>query len=173
MSLIKWTETPFEAMERMFQTSIDDIDTRLNRRFGVANDVYVPNLDIAEDKENFYIIAELPGLTENDVKVTVDNNVLTISGKKERNAEKKEQNYHRVERSFGSFARSLTLPKNVAAKAVVGTFKHGLLEITMPKLVTEKPGAREIPLNIARPAMKDGHDILKNGKKTEDMRVHA
>lgn len=176
MALIKWTESPFEAMDRMFVTTFDDLENRFSRRFGIASDVYVPSLDIAEDTDNFYIFAELPGLRESDVKVTADNDMLTISGKKERTEEKSERNYHRVERSFGQFVRSLSLPKNVKANAVRGTFKDGLLELTLPKIAAEKQDTREIPLNAMSPrengdhrtdesAAKDDHSHARNGSR--------
>lgn len=159
MALIKWSDSPFEAMERLFYNTIDDLDTRLSKRFG-TNGGFVPSLDISEDKENFYIIAELPGMKDNDVKVTLDEDVLTITGKKEKREEKTERHYHRLERSYGEFVRSLSLPANVKATAVVGTFKDGLLELTLPKIVTETPAAREIPLNSAKQMMQNGHKVV-------------
>jgi HSP20 family protein len=159
MSLIKWSESPFDAMERLFYNTIDDLDTRLTKHLGV-NPSFTPNLDISEDAENFYIIAELPGMKDEDVKVTVDEDVLTISGKKENRNEKKEQNYHKVERNFGSFVRSLSLPANVKATAVVGSFKDGLLELTLPKIVTKTAAPREIPLNSAKQVTQNGHKVV-------------
>src|ERR1019366_2684210 len=151
MDIIKWIETPFDRLERVFPDTMNSnlrlpASPTMLRRFSNVDDLYVPSLDICEDKENFYVIAELPGLEEKDVKVTVDDNVLTISGQKERKEEKKDRNYHRIERSFGEFTRSLSLPKHVKAGAINGTFKDGLLEITLPKTVAEVPAAREIML---------------------------
>jgi HSP20 family protein len=168
MDLIKWTETPFDRLERVFLDTMNS-NLRPARHISKIEDVYIPNLDISEDKENFYVIAELPGLAENNVKVTVDDNVLTISGQKEQKEEKKDRNYHRVERSFGEFTRSLSLPKNVIAGAINGTFKDGLLEITMPKTVAVVPAAREITLNSASTAsatmpMKPNGQLKSNGK---------
>lgn len=115
------------------------------------------------------MIAELPGLTEQDVKVTVDDNTLTISGLKERKEEKKDRNYHRIERSFGEFTRSLSLPKHVNASAINATFKNGLLEITLPKTIAEVPAAREIKLNAASTGsatipLKPNGQLKSNGK---------
>ncbi|SRR5579883_2942748 len=148
MALLNWLERPFSFADRFFLDTLADIDSRIERRLSRVSDMYTPNIDISEDKDNFYILAELPGLTENDVKVTVENDVLTISGQKERKEEKKERNYHRVERSFGEFIRSLSLPTNVNAKSILGTFKDGLLELTLPKIVQHTPASREIPLNV-------------------------
>jgi len=167
MALINWFESPFTSAERLLLGTMDDLDRRITKRFGTA-DAYVPNVDISEDKDNFYLIAELPGMTEKNVKVTVDNDTLTITGQKERNEEKRGRNYHRIERSFGEFVRSLSLPTNVKAKAISGSFKDGLLELTMPKIVSEVPASREIPLNTTsvngNPSTKsNGH--LKSEEK--------
>jgi len=175
MDLIKWIETPFDRLEHTF---LDTMNSNLRvpasptmlRRFSNMEDLYVPNLDISEDKENFYVIAELPGLEEKDVKVTVNDNVLTISGQKERKEAKKDRNYHRVERSFGEFTRSMSLPKNVKASMINGAFKDGLLEITLPKTMTEAPAAREITLNAASSAStaKPNGQLKSNGKSIVD-----
>ena len=157
MSLLPWNGSPFEKMERVFFDTLDDLDTRLSRRFG--NGSYTPNLDISEDADNFYILAELPGIDAKNVKVTADDDILTISGRKERKEEKKERNYHRVERSFGEFVRSLSLPVNVKAKSISGTFKDGLLELTLPKVVAQKPSVREIPLTPATEVAQNGHAV--------------
>ncbi len=167
MDLIKWVETPFDRIERAFLDTMNS-NFRFPRRFSSMDDLFVPSLDISEDKENFYMIAELSGLAEKDVKVTVNDNVLTISGQKERKDEKKDRNYHRIERSFGEFTRSMSLPKNVKANMIIGTFKDGLLEITLPKIAQETPATREIPLNAASTgsttiSMKPNGQLKTNG----------
>jgi HSP20 family protein len=134
----------------------DDLDTRLSRSLGTNTASFVPNLDISEDKENFYIIGELPGLDEKDVKVTLNDDILTITGEKERKEEMKDRDYHRIERSFGTFTRSLSLPANVKANAVSATFRNGLLELTLPKMVTDKATVREIPLNATKQVPSNG-----------------
>src|SRR6476469_9336814 len=108
MSLIKWPGSSFETLERSFMNMFDDLDTRLSRSLGTNTPSFVPSLDISEDKENFYIISELPGLDEKDIKVTLNDDILTITGEKERKEEMKDLDYHRIERSFGTFTRSLS-----------------------------------------------------------------
>ena len=147
---IKWGANPFSTLEQLFQSSFDDFETSLTKRLGLPRSLYSPNLDISEDDANFYIFAELPGLAEQDVEVTVREGVLTISGKKERTEEKKNQRYHRVERAFGEFARSLSLPDNVKENDIKAGFKNGLLELTLPKSRVPDSQMRTIPLNAER-----------------------
>jgi HSP20 family protein len=98
-----------------------------------------PALDVAETEHAFTVTAELPGLAKEDVSITVENGVLTISGEKKFEEEKKDKAYHRIERAFGSFARSLTLPKEVEAEKAEATFKDGVLTIELPKVEHAKP----------------------------------
>jgi len=101
-----------------------------------------PSVDVFEDKENLVIEAELPGVKKEDFDVSVENNVLTLRG--ERRFEKKDEgdNYHRVERSYGSFTRSFTLPQNVSGEGAQADFEDGVLRITLPK--REETKARKI-----------------------------
>jgi len=154
MSIINWLNSPLESvvpfqrsLDRFFLDTLADIDSRITKRLDRAEDLYTPNIDISEDADNFYILAELPGLTEADLKITVDNDVLTIQGKKSRKEEKRERNYHRIERSFGEFIRSMSLPTNVKSEDIRAHFEGGLLELTLPKLTAKAPSAREIPLH--------------------------
>src|SRR5689334_18914463 len=89
MALINWLNSPLDVVtpfprnvDRFFFDALADIDSRITKKLDRASDVYTPNLDISEDADNFYILAELPGLTQDDVKVTIDNDILTIQGRK-------------------------------------------------------------------------------------------
>ena len=110
---------------------------------------FTPKIDVSEDDKNIYIHADLPGMESNDVKVTMsEDGVLTIRGekKKEVKEEDKSKNYLRIERNYGSFTRSFTLPENVKTDAVDGTFEKGVLTLTLPKVELEKSKETEIPL---------------------------
>jgi HSP20 family protein len=106
------------------------------------NGAWSPRVDIFEDKDHLVLEAELPGMSRNDFDLSIENNVITLSG--ERKFEKKttEGNYHRVERSYGSFTRSFTLPQTVTADGAKAEFLNGVLHVTLPK--REETKARKI-----------------------------
>ncbi len=103
-----------------------------------------PSVDISENKENLVLEAELPGMNRDDFELSIENNVITLKG--ERKFEKKtdDENYHRVERSYGSFVRSFTLPPTVTAAGANAEFKNGVLRVTLPK--REETKARKIEI---------------------------
>jgi HSP20 family protein len=109
---------------------------------GVASASWLPSVDVFEDKESLKIVAELPGLKPEDVKITLENSTLTLRGEKKQVAEEKTERVHRYERSYGSFERSFSLPNTVDADKVAASFENGVLTITLPKAEKAKP--REI-----------------------------
>ena len=109
---------------------------------GVATSAWLPSVDVFEDKESLKIVAELPGLKPEDVKITLENSTLTLRGEKKQIAEEKTERVHRYERSYGSFERSFSLPNTVDADKVAASFENGVLTITLPKAEKAKP--REI-----------------------------
>lgn len=113
----------------------------------ILRGAWSPNIDIYENKEQLVLQAELPGMKTEEVDVSIENNVITISG--ERKFEKKEEtdNYHRIERAFGSFSRSFTLPQTVTAEGATADFREGILTIALPK--REETKARKIEVKIA------------------------
>ena len=113
---------------------------------------WFPKVDIFENKDNLVLEAELPGMTRDDFDLSFENNVLTLKG--ERKFEKKtdEGNYHRVERSYGTFARSFTLPQTVTAEGAKAEFENGVLHVTLPK--REEVKARKIEITGAGSSAK-------------------
>jgi HSP20 family protein len=109
---------------------------------GVSTSAWLPSVDVFEDKESLKIVAELPGLKPEDVKITLENSTLTLRGEKKQVAEEKTERVHRYERSYGSFERSFSLPNTVDADKVAASFENGVLTITLPKAEKAKP--REI-----------------------------
>ena len=105
---------------------------------------WMPTVDISETENNFEIRAELPGVAEGDVNVSVTDNRLTVKGEKRQDAETEGKNYHRVERRYGSFQRSFTLPRNVETSNIKAGFADGVLTLTIPKAEEAKP--TEIPV---------------------------
>jgi HSP20 family protein len=105
---------------------------------------WIPPMDLAETDEEFVLRADLPGLDKDDLEIEVKDRVLTISGEREAEHEDRSKGFHRVERSFGRFSRSLTLPEGVDAGAVTAEFDKGVLEVRIPKPEERKPRRVEI-----------------------------
>ena len=111
---------------------------------GVALSTWTPAVDIFEDESSFVIKLELPEVNRDDVKVSLNENTLSISGERKVENETKRENYHRVERSYGQFYRSFTLPPNVNTEAIGAQFKDGVLRLTLPKREEAKPKQIEV-----------------------------
>ena len=109
---------------------------------GALTSSWIPVCDVFEDKDAVKIVAEVPGVRPEDVKLSLENNLLTIRGEKRQQAEEKTERVHRYERSYGSFERSFSLPNTVDAEKVAASFENGILTITLPKAERAKP--REI-----------------------------
>ena len=145
MTLVRWD--PFLELE--------DISERLNRVFSrpslrnsgkenltVAD--WMPTVDISETEGEYLIKAELPEVRKEDVKVTVENGVLTLQGERRQEKEEKGKRFHRVERSYGSFVRSFTLPESVDESSVKAEYKDGVLNLHLPKSEKVKPKAIDV-----------------------------
>ncbi len=105
-----------------------------------------PAVDIIENNDTYILKAEIPGMNKDDVKITLENNLLTIRGEKKNEVEKKDGNYHRVERSCGSFERSFTIPGTIKANDIDAQYKDGVLTLTLPKAEDAKP--KRIEVNV-------------------------
>jgi HSP20 family protein len=121
---------------------------RINRAFGNYGrgerqeenlGAWVPPVDIAEEKDRILITAELPGFQEDQISIQTENGMLTLTGERKFEKESGERNYHRVERSYGQFVRSFSLPNNVDREKIHATFSNGLLQIELPKREDAKP----------------------------------
>ncbi|UCB52177.1 MAG: Hsp20/alpha crystallin family protein [Candidatus Zixiibacteriota bacterium] len=147
MAITRWR--PFrdvvsvqDEMNRLF----DDIFGHGPARVQWTDGVWNPSVDVSEDKDNVVVRAEMPGLNKDDVKISVQDNVLTLKGEKKQEKEEKESDYHRIERSYGSFCRSFQLPTAVEADKIKASYRDGVLNITLPKTEEVKP--KEIPISI-------------------------
>ena len=107
---------------------------------------WTPAVDVYEDENAFLIKIDLPEITRDDVKVSLNENTLSISGERRVENEQKKENYHRVERRYGQFYRSFTLPPNVDTGAIDAKFKDGVLRLTLPKKEETKP--KQIEVNV-------------------------
>ena len=149
MALIRWD--PFREMsalqERMNRLFSDVRAQAPVRGEEIVQGAWIPAVDIFETNEAIVLKAELPGITAQDVSVEVKDNTLTLKGEKKFEKEVKEENYHRVERSYGSFQRAFTLPGTIHQEKVTAKFKDGILEITLPKVEEAKP--KQIKVDIS------------------------
>lgn len=143
MALIKWE--PLREIEDMFDRYTRAMNWPSNRDQELTRTGdWSPRVDISETENEFVIKAEIPEVKKDDVKVSVDNGVLTIQGERKQEKEEKGKKFHRVERYQGSFVRSFTLPDNVDETKVKATFKDGMLNLQIPKTAETKPKAIEV-----------------------------
>jgi HSP20 family protein len=133
------------------------LQNEMNRLFGTVFDTpqqgnggtlrrWMPAMDLIETGDHFVLRADLPGMSEEDVNIEVEERVLTISGERKAEHTENKEGYHRVERAFGTFSRSLTLPEGVDAEAVSASFDRGVLEVHIPKPEERKP--RKISIGV-------------------------
>jgi HSP20 family protein len=114
---------------------------------GQSTTTWAPPVDVAEDNEKIHVKVEVPGMDEKDLKINYEDGLLTISG--ERQFEKKDdRNYHRIERTCGTFIRSFNLPRSVEASKIVANYRNGVLEIEIPKKEEAKP--KQIQINVGQ-----------------------
>ena len=126
---------------------------------------WVPPMDLVEADDHFVLKADLPGLTEGDVNIEVQDGTLTISGERHAEHEQRERGWYRIERAFGSFNRSLTLPERVDASAISAEFKDGVLEVRIPKPEARKP--RRIAISGAAKGNGNGKPAAVEGSASE------
>jgi len=126
-------------MDRLFNQMLNHAWSPIAASEEVTNRGFLPAVDIRETPEFLTISAELPGLTKENVQITLENQVLTISGERNFENETKDETCHRIERSYGSFSRSFTLPANLKTDKVDAKFANGVLTIQLPKTEETKP----------------------------------
>ena len=146
-SITTWN--PFREMEDMQERILRAMNRASVRPSGdgrqpVASAAWAPSVDISEDANEYLIKAELPEVTKEEVKVTVENGVLTVSGERKLEREEADRKYHRIERSYGSFLRSFALPEDADPDRVTAEFRDGLLQIRLPKSEVAKPKQIEV-----------------------------
>jgi HSP20 family protein len=117
---------------------------------------FMPPVDVYEDEHNITVQAELPGINEKDVDVRLENNVLTLSGERRMENEQKQENFHRVERSYGRFTRSFVLPSSADPERIHAQFENGVLKVTIAKREEAKPKQIKIGVGRATEAPKAG-----------------
>jgi HSP20 family protein len=134
-----------------------DVDRLFDAFFGADREQgrrWVPPVDLVEAEDHFVLKADLPGLVEDDVNVEVQDGTLTISGERHAEHESQERGWYRIERAFGSFNRSLTLPDGVDTDAISARFENGVLEVRIPKPEERKPRRVEISGGNGKPTLE-------------------
>ncbi|MEJ5300018.1 MAG: Hsp20/alpha crystallin family protein [Thermodesulforhabdaceae bacterium] len=127
----------WDAIDRWFE------DLKLPEFFEKEHFI-VPAFDVSETEEHIIVKADLPGVDVKDLDISIVGNVLTVKGEKKQEKEEKNESYHRIERSYGSFSRSITLPAEVNPEAVEAVYRDGVLKLTIPKAEKSKPKKIEI-----------------------------
>jgi HSP20 family protein len=146
VTIVRWE--PFRELS--------SLQTEMNRLFNAAFESptgggnggarrWTPAMDLLETEDEFVLRADLPGLSESDVHIELEDNVLTLSGERKTEHEDKREGFYRMERAYGAFSRSLTLPKGIDPEAVTAAFDRGVLEVRVPKPEQRKP--RRISIN--------------------------
>jgi HSP20 family protein len=155
MALIRWEPA----------RELQSVQTEINRLFNtlfesptpVANGTprrWIPAMDLVENKDQFVLRADLPGISEGDVRIELQDNVLTVSGERKAEREERKEGYYRLERASGAFSRSLTLPDGVDPDKVKASFDRGVLEVQIPKPELRKPHKVEIEVGATEPAIE-------------------
>ena len=151
MALIRWEpvrelNTIQNEMNRLFNTFFDAPGTTQGASGGGTLRRWIPAMDLLETQEEFVLRADLPGLSDGDVNIELEDNVLTVSGERKSEHEERKEGYYRVERASGSFSRSLTLPEGVDPQRIKASFDRGVLEVRIPKPEERKP--RKVAISV-------------------------
>lgn len=156
MTLIRWTPVrdvtawhPVTDLASEFMNMQREVDGIFDCfRGGVTEDgkisTWLPAVDISENQNDYTVKAELPGVDKSDVKITVQNDVLTIRGEKKQEKETNDRNRNRVERTYGTFQRSFTLPLSVRSEKIEASYDNGVLTVVLPKMEEAKPKEIEV-----------------------------
>jgi len=148
MAIVRWE--PFrdvfstqDRFNRLFNQTLSQMFGEENGKLGT----WAPAVDVFETDQNLVVKAELPGIDPKDVEIRVENNTLFLQGQRKFENEVKEENYHRIERSYGSFTRTFALPGSIDAEKVSADYKSGVLTLTLPKREEAKP--KTIKINVS------------------------
>jgi HSP20 family protein len=143
-----------DRINRVFQQSFND-----GRDESLATAGFVPSVDVYEDEHNTTLKIEVPGIDEKDIDVRIENNTLTVHGERKFEKDEKEENYRRVERQYGSFARTFTLPNTLDTESVTANYDKGVLNIKLPKKAEAKP--KQIKVNVGSEKNLEGNAATK------------
>jgi len=149
MAIVRWTDPfrEFAQLQNRINRAFSDADSRNDDGLTTSGS-WVPPVDIYQNGEHEIVLkAEVPDMTREDIAITLDGGTLTIKGEKKLSNEAKEEQYHRIERHYGSFSRSFSLPQTVETAKVAAAYKHGVLTVRLPLREEAKP--RQIKVDVA------------------------
>jgi len=142
------------------QNRMNSIFQEFNRGDGdVSTAAFVPPVDVYEDEHKIVLKLEVPGMKESDLDIQLENNVLTVKGERKFEQEEKEENFHRIERRYGSFYRSFTIPNTVNPESVKASYEAGILKIALEKRAEAKP--KQIKVQVGAPSLEAGRKDVK------------
>jgi len=158
MAITRWD--PFREVVSL-QNRVNSLFRNMNEEdLPLTTASFVPAVDIYEDTDKLVLKLEVPGIDEKDLDVRVEDNTLTVKGERKFEAEEKEQNFHRIERRYGSFYRAFTLPSTVDTESVAASYNAGVLKLELTKKPEAQP--KQIKINI------DSQKKVEAGKKVEE-----
>ena len=138
------------AAQNQFERFLREAFSPVSAEGEVSTRTWAPPVDIFENGDNLVLKAELPGINPDEVEIRVEDNTLYLKGNRKFEKEVKEQNYHRIERSYGTFTRTFSLPNSIDADKVAASYKDGVLTLNMPKKEEAKP--KTIKINVEKAA---------------------
>jgi HSP20 family protein len=155
MAVIRWEPArELQAIQQEMNRLFGSAYPQGNGSNGSNVSRWIPPMDVAEDEEHFVVRADLPGVEEGDVNVELEDNVLTISGERKSDIEERKEGYHRIERAYGTFSRSLTLPEGIDPEGIRASFNKGVLDVRIPKPEQRKP--RKVAIDVG-----DSHSVIE------------
>jgi HSP20 family protein len=146
-----------DRMNRLFRDSYGDV-----REEALATSTFAPPVDVYEDEHDITLKIEVPGIDEKDIDVRIENNTLTVHGERKFEKEEKEENFRRVERQYGSFTRSFTLPNTIDAEHVQAHYDKGILKVQLAKKAEAKP--KQIKVNVGSEKSLEGKEVKSTGR---------
>jgi HSP20 family protein len=174
MALVRWD--PARELDALQGDMNRLFDSFFGRREGTPANSYgsrrwIPPMDLVETEDNLVLRADLPGVDRDEIEIEIKDGILTVSGERKAQHEEKREGFHRVERSFGRFSRSLELPKGVEADSVSASFERGVLEVRMAKPAERKPTRIEIQPGDEQRTIE--HGSLEERRGSEDRELAA
>ncbi len=154
MALIRWEPAPAHSLQSELSRLFGSVFEAPHADNGIQARRFTPPMDLVEENGEYVLHADLPGVREDDVKVELEDNVLTVSGERSSQHEQEKDGYRRIERAYGSFTRSLTVPDGVAADSVQAHFENGVLTVRIPKPEQRKPHKVAISVGAQAPAIE-------------------